>query len=200
MKKVLGFIVVLIIVLIIFAMGDAVITEIIKVPPILHITDKITNGKVYKGLVYDVYVCDNNEKTWVFFNEKTEVTCYPKDIVLTSSNLKIYYYQGYYSKKSFTKVITNLEELEENTKNIIDYDKEYNENFFNKKNILIAYIPLSSSTTKTKFKNVTISKKVIVNITKESADKKDSNMTGYIYFIEIDKEYLEDKEITINVE
>lgn len=199
MKKFIKMVFIILILGICFAGIDAGSAFLRKKAPIIHWTKNIENGKVDRSLLYDIYYCYNlgelKTTEWVLKNE--EYTCPISDIILKEENLNVTYYKGFYNKKAYVKKATTKEELKEATKYIRDFNKKYDDEFFNNKAVIIAYVPVGANAV-VKFDQVLISNTVVVKINVEKARADRDNSTGYAYFIDIEKDYLGDKSISLD--
>lgn len=198
MKHFLRFIVIVLLIALLFVGLDSGTALLKKTAPFIHWHQEIKNGEVDKTLFYDIYYCYNLgelESTEFVFKNKT-VTCPDSDTILTEKNLNIYNYKGFFNKKQYLKVINTNEELKEAVKYIKPYNKKYDEEFFNKNSILLAYIPVTENSI-VKFKQIKISEEVEVTIDVENSKVDRDSNTGYAFFIEIDREYLGDKKVIL---
>lgn len=198
MKKFIQFVLIILILGVVFVGADAGIAFLRKKTPLIHWTRDVENGKVDRSLIYDIYYCYNlgEINTTEYVLKKKEYTCPPSDIVLKEENLNTYYYKGFFNKSSYIKKADTKDELKDATKYIKSFDKKYDDAFFEKRSIIIAYVPTGANAT-VKFNQVLVSNEIIVKINIEKARADKENSTGYAFFIEIDKEYLGDKKLKL---
>ncbi len=198
MKKILKFLIILILIGLLFIGLDSGTALLKKTAPFIHWSADIENGKVDKTLFYDMYYCYNREElesTNIVFKGKS-FTCPEGDTILTSENLNVYSYKGFFNRKTYLKTITSLEELKEAVKYIKPFNKKYDPEFFDKKTIILVYIPAEENAV-VSFKQIRIREDVTVSINFDKSKADRDSTTGYAIFIEIDKEYLGDKEINL---
>ncbi len=198
MKKIIKLIFIILILAVLFVGIDSGVGFLKKKAPLIHWSNNIENGKVDKTLLYNIYYCYNlgEIKTTEIVSKKKSYTCPESDIILKEENLNIYSYKGFYNRRNYIKKVENKDELKAATKYITSFNKKYDEGFFEKKAIIIAYVPSGANANVT-FNQVLISDKVIVKLDIEKARADKDNTTGFVFFIEIDKEYIGDKELTI---
>ena len=198
MKKFIQIVFVILILGAVFIGIDSGVGFLRKRTPLIHWSSNIDNGKVDKTLFYNIYYCYNlgEINTTEFVSKKKEYTCPESDIILKEKNLNIYYYKGFFNKNKYIKRVDNKDELKTATKYIKSFDKKYDDGFFDKKSIIIAYIPTGANA-KVSFEEVLISNNIIVKFDIETARADKEIKSGYAYFIEIDKDYLSDKELEI---
>jgi len=198
MKKFIKIVFVILIIAICFVAIDAGTAFLRKKAPLIHWSGEIENGKVDHALAYDIYYCYNlgELKTTEWVLKKKEYTCPPSDIILKEENLNTYFYKGFFNKKKYIKKIETKEDLKNAVRYIKPFNKKYADEFFEKKAIIIAYFPEGANSV-VSFDQVIISNTIVVNFNVEKARVDKDNSTGYAYFIEIDKEYLGDKSLTL---
>ena len=198
MKKIIKIIFVILILAVLMIGIDAGVGFLKQQAPLIHWSKNIENGKVDKSLLYDTYYCFNlgEIKTTEIVSKKKTYTCPESDIILKKENLNIYSYKGFFNRKKYIKKVDNKDSLKAATKYISSFDKKYDEGFFDKKSIIIAYIPTGANATVT-FKEILISDEITVKLNVETARADKDNTSGYAFFIEIDKDYLGDKELKI---
>ena len=198
MKTFLKVVFVLIVLAAVFVGIDLGASFLRKKAPIIHWSNDIENGKVDHTLVFDIYYCYNlGELTtteWV--SKKTDYKCPESDILLEEENVNIYYYKGFFNKKKYIKKITNNEELKAAVKYIKPFNKKYDDAFFEKRNILIVFVPTGENAV-VKFDHITVSSNIRVKLNIETARADRENTSGYAFFIEVDKEYLGEKDLVI---
>ena len=198
MKKLIKVVFILLILAALFIGIDAGIGFLKKQAPLIHWSKSIENGKVNKSLLYDIYYCYNlgEIKTTEIVSKKKQITCPKSDIILKEENLNIYSYKGFFNRNKYIKKATDKGELKAATKYISSFDKKYDDGFFEKRSIIIAYIPTGANA-KVTFNQVLISDEIIVKLNVETARADKDNTSGYVFFIEIDKDYLNDKTLKV---
>ena len=198
MKKIIKIVFIVLILAVIFIGVDSGIGFLKKKPPIIHWGNSIDNGKVDHTLFYDIYYCYNlgEIKTTEVVSRKKEYTCPESDIILKSENLNVYSYKGFFNRSKYIKKVDNKDELKSATKYISKFDKKYDDGFFDKKSIIIAYLPTGANAQVT-FNQVLVSDEIIVKLDVETARADKENTSGYAFFIEIDKDYLGDKKLKL---
>jgi hypothetical protein len=198
MKKIIKIIFVILILVVLFIGIDAGVGFLKKQAPLVHWSKNIENGKVDQSLLYDIYYCYNlgEIKTTEIVTKKQTRTCPESDIILTKENLNIYSYKGFFNRKKYIRKADNKDELKAITKYITSFDKKYDDGFFDKRSVIIAYLPTGANST-VSFKEVLISDEIIVRLDVETAKADKDNTSGQAFFIEIEKDYLGNKELKL---
>ena len=200
MKKVIEWFFIILLAVACLVIADELVAFLRKDVPIISWKDEIENGEVYHSLAYDIYGCTNLGETklkeWRL-KGKDPVTCPPSDIVLEADSLTVTKVPGYFSKNQYIKLATNNAELKDATKYIQTFKGKYEDEFFDTKNIIIAYFPTEKDTNTAEFKQVYISNTVSVTISSDVDKSRTDKSYGFAFIIEIDKEYVTDKELSL---
>lgn len=141
----------------------------------------------------DFYIFPNNMKSVDYYREQKSI-----------SKIKYEKYEGYYFNYNVIEKITKKEDIgnilnknnnlkEEIVTKLNSYDDEY----FNNKDLIVIYAPLSSGTYKSEFKSILNNEKIEVNIYVNYTDYGTTDMSGYLYLIEYEKT---NKELKVNVD
>ena len=191
--------IIIILVIICGILLDSGITFLIKKHPILSWKEK-TEEKNYiiHGLFYNIYGCYNFDilsEEWAGKTKKLE--CGDSEVLIKPSFLNYKEYKGYFFDKEFGKVIDNKDDLKEITSHIPEFDGKYGNNFFKEKSLVVAYKPFSSGSISSSLESVLFSNTIVVRIKTDRPEIGTTDMSGIIYFIEIQKNLAENKTVSI---
>ena len=190
----------LIILIIIFLIAlDSGGNYLLKKHPILSWKEaKEEKNYVVHGLFYDIYGCYNFDyltEEWAFKGKNLK--CGDSEVLIKPSFLNYKEYQGYFFDKKFTKVVTSKAELKEITDHVPSYEGKYTNAYFKEKSLIVAYMPLSSGSISASLDSVLFSNDIVVKVKLDRPEVGTADMSGVIYFIEINNNLIAKKTVDI---
>jgi len=178
---------------------DSGITFLMKKHPILSWKEsKEDSNYVIHGLFYDIYGCKNFDilsEEWAGKGKKLD--CGENEVVIKPSFLNYKEYSGYFFDQKFAKVIRNKEDLKEITDKVPGFEGKYGNVFFKEKSLIVAYLPLSSGSIKAKLDSVLFSNTIVVKTKLDIPEVGTADMSGIIYFIEIQNNLIRNQTVDI---
>jgi len=192
MKKIVKIIISIISLLIICILMDIICIHIIN-KPLLAISKTDNNNIIYKGLFYDTYFCSDMEKPtlkakWNKFSCKENIT-----------NYVVHSYHGYFYEDAFQKIITNNDELNLIKDKVYNLNVSYDDNFFENNSLFALFFPLGSGSVESDFDKIDINDSIDAYINVYYPEFGTTDMSGYIYLIEMKNSDLVDKEIKVHL-
>ncbi len=192
-------ILIILVVIICVILLDSSISFLLKKHPVLSYKETINEKEyVIHGLFYNIYGCrpfDILQEEWAFKTKKLE--CGESEVVIKEAFLNYKKYQGYFFDKQKAVIIRNKEDLKEITDHVPNFEGKYGNVYFKEKSLIVVYIPLSSGSISTELESIALSAKTTVYIKKNAPEIGTTDMSGYIYFIEINNNVIKNDLVSV---
>lgn len=194
-------ILIILLVIICVILLDSGISFLLKKHPLLSYKETLNEKEyVVHGLLYDIYGCrpfDILQEEWSLKTKKLE--CGESQVVLKEAFLTYKKYHGYFFEQPKYALITNKEDLKEITDHVPGFEGKYSNSFFKEKSLVVVYIPLGSGSITTELESVSLGDSINVKIKKDTPEVGTTDMSGYIYFIELNNNVIPNGKVLVDI-
>ena len=194
-------IIAIVIVIICLILLDSGITFLLKKHPILSYKESLNEKEyVIHGFFYNIYGCrpfDILQEEWAPKTKKLE--CGESIVVIKESFLNYKEYRGYFFEHQKTQLIRNKEELKLMADRVPSFEGKYGNTYFKDKSLIVVYVPLSSGSISTKLDSVSFADPITVKINKDVPEVGTTDMSGVIYFIEVNNNVINSNKVKVEI-